>query len=400
MPGTSSLDLTSCRFRLTAWVDTILEWDTVAINVDKLEVSVGGGIDASLHSTLTLDLQGGVSDSKKIWDWPDIPFNVAGIVITISPTLYAGYDLSGKANLVSEQGFDLTDSIEVGFGYSDIKDWYSIDNRSSTFSKYGPNVTFDGNVTATAWVKPELGLKAFGFVGGTVALKGFAEGKLTSTASVSGGNYSGSLCTSLDLGLTPSVGAVAELAGITLFSEDVALKTFRTTVVQNQCQPYTGPTPSDADPSSSCFNDGQCPQPGDLTLTAKCEKGAATSNGKYLYSCKTNIPANYCLPGNASLGDSKCNDGSKFTTDYCDTVTHRCVNEGISADTATALASQTGTSVQVNENPACRSPACCFSDADCADGILFTKNVCEKSSALKLPGLQGTCKVDLGSTRF
>jgi hypothetical protein len=173
--GKSTLDLTSCRFRLTAWVDTILEWDTVAINVDKLEVSVGGGIDASLHSTLTLDLQGGVSDSKKIWDWPDIPFNIAGILITISPTLYAGYDLSGRANLVSQQGFDLTDSIEVGFGYSDINDWYSIDNRSSSFSKYGPTINFDGNVTATAWVKPELGLKAFGFVGGTIALKGFAR---------------------------------------------------------------------------------------------------------------------------------------------------------------------------------------------------------------------------------
>ena len=43
--GTVDLNFTTCRFVLTAWVDATLRWDS-AVNLDKLEVTVGGSVDA------------------------------------------------------------------------------------------------------------------------------------------------------------------------------------------------------------------------------------------------------------------------------------------------------------------------------------------------------------------
>ena len=37
------------------WVDAVLIWDN-AVNVDRLEMSVGGGMDASLHAALIANL--------------------------------------------------------------------------------------------------------------------------------------------------------------------------------------------------------------------------------------------------------------------------------------------------------------------------------------------------------
>ncbi len=393
--GNVELDLSECRFRLTAWVDTVLVWDTGVLNVDQLEVTVGGSIDAALHSKLTLDLSGGYGESKRIWEGPEIPFTIAGIVVTINPSVYAGYDLSAKAKLESLQGFDLYDSVEVGFGYSDVKNWYSIDKRESSFSKYGPTVSFDGNVTAKAWVEPRLDLKAFGFVGGSISLQGFAEAKMTSTATTSGGNFSGTLCTSLDLGLTPRVGAVAELLGVQLFSEDVALKTFRTHIVKNQCSAYTGPAPSDCDLSSSCCNDGQCAPASDPTLEVKCEKGGKLTSGKYRYSCETKYPKNYCEAGNP-LTEAVCDDKNILTVDSC--VNNRCVNELRSGDVA--MSTPTSSASITTQTPLCNAPECCFSNSDCADGNLVTDNVCQKPTALALPGVKGTCGLATKSKLF
>lgn len=384
--GQVKLELTECRFLLTAWVDALIEWDSGLANVDRLELTVGGSADAALHATLTLDLDGRYGERKRIWEGPEIPFTVGGIVITVNPALYAGYELSAKANLVATQGFDLTQSMEVGFGYSDYRGWYSIDERTSSFTKFGPTLAFDGNITATAFVQPELALKAFGFVGGTVALKGFAEARLTSTATASGGTYSGELCTDLDLGLTPSVGAVAELFGVQLFSEDVALTTFRTAIVKNSCAAYTGPVPSDCDASSGCCTDGQCTTPDDPAVTVKCVKGAQLAGGKYRYACEQQYPANYCLAG-SSTAATVCDDGESLTIDSC--VDNRCQNvlrDGPAADVA---AQASGT--KFPPATTCVAPGCCYVNSDCADGDRLTLDRCVKTGSLQGPDVKGSC---------
>ncbi|MEN9799483.1 MAG: hypothetical protein RL653_3180 [Pseudomonadota bacterium] len=377
--GSAKLELEKCKFLLSAWVDMVLEWDTLLVNVDKLEVVVGGSAEASLHTKLTLDLSAKYGEGKRIWEGPEIPFSVGGLVLTVNPSLFAGYDLSAKANLTSTQGFDLTQSMEVGFGYSDRLGWYSVDERTSTFSKYGPTVNFTGNITATAWVEPRLDLKAFGFVGGSVALKGFAEASVTGTATASAGTYSGSICTDLDLGLTPKVGAVAELAGISLFAEYVELATFETKIVDNACVAYTGPVPSDCDVDSACCTDGQCPAHPDPDVTVQCEKGSATSGGKFTYSCVQYFPEGWCVPGDS------CDDGWDVSQDAC--VDNRCEHVVPSVDEIIAAGVQDSPPVEV-----CMAPSCCYTNTDCADGNRATPDRCIKTGTLLGPNVKGTCK--------
>ncbi len=375
--GSAKLELLKCKFLLSAWVDVVLEWDTVLVNVDKLEVVVGGSADAALHTALTLDLSAKYAEGKRIWEGPEIPFSIGGLVITVNPSLFAGYELSAKAKLTSTQGFDLTQSMEVGFGYSDRLGWYSVDERTSTFTKFGPTVNFAGNITATAWVEPRLDLKAFGFVGGSVALKGFAQATVTGTATASGGTYSGSICTDLDLGVTPKVGAVAELAGISLFSEYVELGTFKTKLVNDACVAYTGPVPSDCDVASECCTDGQCPAHPDPGVTVQCVKGSATSGGKFTYSCVEQYPEDWCVPGDT------CDDGWEVSVDSC--VDNRCSNEvrGVDEITATKPPMQTGS--------LCLAPGCCYTNSDCADGNRLTIDTCVKTGLLQGPNVKGSC---------
>jgi hypothetical protein len=376
--GSAKLELEKCKFLLSAWVDLVLEWDSVLTNVDKLEVVVGGSAEASLHTALTLDLSAKYAEGKQIWSGPEIPFTVGGLVLTVNPSLFAGYELSAKANLTSLQGFDLTQSMEVGFGYSDRLGWYSVDERTSTFSKYGPTVNFTGNITANAWVEPRLDLKAFGFVGGSVALKGFAQASVTGTATASGGTYSGNICTDLDLGLTPKVGAVAELLSISLFSEYAELATFKTKIVDNACVAYTGPVPSDCDVSSECCTDGQCAPHPDPGVTVQCEKGSATTGGKFTYSCVEHFPEDYCVPGDS------CDDGWDLSRDACEA--NRCVHTVPGVDEIIETVAPPLDSANV-----CIAPGCCYTNTDCADGNRLTIDRCTKSGTKLGPDVKGTC---------
>lgn len=379
--GNVKLELEECRFRLTAYADATLIWDTTLVNVDKLEVVVGGGIDAALHSKLTLGLSGGYGESKQIWVGPPAVFSIGGIVITLNPSVRAGYSLSGKAVITSAQGFDLTDSVEVGFGYSDRLGWYSVDERTSTFSKYGPTVTVDGNVTAKAWVEPVIDIKAFGFVGGSITLKGFAEAQLTSSASQVGNAYTGEICTQLDVGLTPTIGAVAELVGVTLFSEYVELFTVRKTLLPKTCSAYTGPVYENCSSSSECCNDGACPPPATPGLTVECQKQQAVSDGDR-YTCQTIVPDNYCVPGSTT---ANCDDGIAYTKDEC--IDYACTHRVLGASESTAGLDPAAVT------PACAAPSCCYLDSDCADGVRGTVDTCVKP--LPLPSVKGSCESQL-----
>lgn len=382
--GSVSLELTKCKFQLEASIDAVLEWDTGVANVDRLELSVTGGVDAALTAALTLDLTARYGEGRRIWEGPELPVTIAGILITINPSLFAGYDLSAKAQLTVTQGFTLTDSVTAGFGYSDRLGWYSIDERSSVFKQVGPTLSIAGNVTATAWVEPRLDIKAFGFVGGSVALRGFAEGKITTSTTGSGGTATGTACASLDLGLTPKVGAVAELVGVQLFSEFVELPTIRTTLVANACEPYAGPRPTDCAPSSGCCTDGECPRPSDPDVTVKCERGTSTTGGKFRYSCVESYPAAYCLTG-SSTAATVCDDHNQLTADSC--VDNRCQNTLPNADAAFSSSNTAATLP-----PSCFTAGCCFTDADCADGLLTTRNDCFKPVGAG-PDVKGTCVV-------
>lgn len=78
--GQVRLDLTERRFVLTAWVDVVLRWDS-AVNLDKLEVSVGGSVDAAMQAELLADLNAQFGASKRIWEGPEIPVTVGGVLL-------------------------------------------------------------------------------------------------------------------------------------------------------------------------------------------------------------------------------------------------------------------------------------------------------------------------------
>lgn len=374
-PGRVTLDLTKCRFRLSAWVDAVLEWEEGFANLDKFELSVGGSVDAAMHARLQVELSRSLGQQTRIWEGPEIPFTVAGIVITVNPSLFAGYQVSAEASLVVDQGFDLTDSLTVGLGYTDRLDWYTIDERHSRFTEFGPNVTFEGRVDATAYVLPRLDVKAFGIVGATVDLKTFATAKLRSTVSGSGNNVSGELCRSLELGMSPSVGAVVEAFGIELFHDTMTLATVRFPLVQNRCTPFTGAVPTNCDPASECCLDGQCPvtEPG---TTTRCRKGQEQSPGLFRYRCETLYPDRYCT------SDAACADESVRTVDTCDD--YSCSHVTNDAHGAAARGTTTTTAFL------CSAPSCCQEHSDCADGTLPRKR-CVKPDGASVTAT-GSCR--------
>ena len=384
--GKVSLKLSECRFVLTAWVDAVLQWDSI-VNLDKVELTVGGSIDAALHAVLVANLSGKTSQSKTIWTGPEVPFVVAGLVLTINPSVIAGFDLSAKANLTVTQGFEYTDSITEGFGWSDRLDWYSIDERTSKFTQFGPTVFFDGNITATPWVKARLDLKAFGIIGGYVAVKGFAEGVITSTAMEKNGGYAGDVCADLSIGVTPSLGAICEipLVNLTLFDEEAVLGTSRVKLVNDACTPWTGPKIADCDVTSPCCTDGQCPPSSDPGVTVSCTKGGMLNNGLYKYTCKNVYPADWCLPGSDVAGDVVCNDKNPATSDKC--VDYHCENKAKGVDEAAQK--NVGTGMKTN---VCLGADCCFVDSDCADGLLTTVDTCQKADPNAGPNTKGTCQ--------
>jgi hypothetical protein len=250
------LELTRCRFRLGAWVDAVLQWDEGFANLDKFELSVGGEVDAAMHARLQAVVTGALGAQTRLWEGPEIPFSVAGIVITVNPSLFAGFNVSAEANLVVEHGFDMTDRLTVGLGYSDRLDWYTIDERDSRFTEFGPNVTFQGRLDATAYLLPRLDVKAFGVVGATVTLKTFAEARLRSTASGSGATVSGELCRSLSLGLSPAVGAVIEL-----FNDTMTLATVRSPWCRTSARRSPGRCPPTATRRATAASTRSAPSP-------------------------------------------------------------------------------------------------------------------------------------------
>jgi hypothetical protein len=382
--GHVTVDLTECSFGLTFWVDVILRWDNGILNLDRFEVVAGGAVDASLHAAADLQLTGQWSASKTLVTFAPIPITIGGLVITITPSLHAGASTNVAATVQIEHGFDYHGSIEEGFGWSDRRGFYSIDNRESEFTQFGPNVYFDGELTARVYLEPRVDVEAFGMIGGFVTVEAFAEANLTSTASLVGGQYQGELCADLSVGLQPSIGAAADIAGFTLFEEEFEMNPLTLNLVENACTSWTGAAIEDCDPGSPCCNDGQCPDADDPDVTVTCERGSEVltplperaPTGMYRYSCEQHHPEDWCLTG-SSVSEDLCDDGNDFTVDEC--VDNRCLNylrgpveEVIAFCPATA-------------------PDCCFVDSDCADGVRMTIDTCVKDDPEAGPDVRGTC---------
>jgi hypothetical protein len=210
-----------------------------------------------------------------------------------------------------------------------------------------------------------------------VTLETFAEAKLTSTATASGGTWSGQLCTRLDVGVTPKVGAVVEVLGVSLLNETIDLGTVRSTLVPNACVAVNGPIPTNCDPASECCIDGQCGAPTEPGTTVRCKKGMETSMGRFRYRCQTVYPDRSCTK------DADCADQAVVSVDEC--VDFSCRNTWPSPEFTAATRTATAAA-----NPLCTAPACCHSKSDCADGSGMKKR-CEKPMGSE-PDDTGTCR--------
>lgn len=176
------------------------------------------------------------------------------------------------------------------------------------------------------------------------------------------------MCADLVVGLQPSIGAVCEIpvVNITAFEEEVKLPAFSRTIGADLCTSWSGPAPTDCDPSSGCCTDGDCPpNTEDPSLTVSCDRGPQLVGGLYRYSCETHIPDGWCLTGSETAGDVTCDDGLEATVDEC--VENQCVNSYKLID-----------NLPVETNVACPAIAldCCFVDSDCNDGVPGTDAVC------------------------
>lgn len=371
--GRVTLELTECSFSLSFWIDIVLVWDGF-LNLDKFEAVVGGGFDASLHAALEAELEIAAGGSTRIAEFPPIPVVIGGLSFTITPSLHAGYNFFASSVLQVEAGFDYSGSVEAGFGWSDTRGFYTIDERESSFTEFGPNVYFDGHAVARVYLEPRVDLKVFGVLGGFVTLEAFAEATLTSTASLSGGEYTGEVCADLDVGLQPGLGVVFDLPGVPpLFEEEVELNPLTVSLVENACTAWSGPAPSDCGDGSTCCVDGECPDPELNGVTARCERRTANGDGTYGYRCNNHYPEDFCLD------DEDCADGVATTTDTC--VDNACVNapndvEVFSPDTFLCP----------------RGEECCYTNSDCSDGNFATIDRCVKDNVDDGPEVQGVCR--------
>lgn len=356
----TDLSLSKCKFVLTAWVDAYLHWGGVL--PDSLEFSLGGGIDAALHADFTFEGSASVSQEKSVWDGVPIPINIAGISITLTPKILAGYTLSSTSKITASAGFDYEDSLTVGFGWRKKGGWYTIDEKSSSFTPYGPTLSFNGNVHGEVFLKPRVDVLVFGFVGGYGALKAYASADVTGTGTYTPTTgWSGQVCTDLDVGLTPSVGATAEFLGISLFDEEVDLGTLSASLY-NACTPSADLPPPDPGCESGCISAvTDCPFV--ACEVARCEATGAMSGGKKVCACAADPIEGCCTK------DADCDDGASETSDLC--VGTKCAHL---------------TPAVPPEQP---KPVC-YQDADCADGDPLTLDSCDKPPP-DVPINDGTC---------
>ena len=382
--GSIKLDLTKCKFRLGAYVDTYVDW--YGDNA-KIEAVVGGTMSASLHAKLAANLTAGYTDSKKIWELATpLVFVVSGIPVALGVEVYAGYSVSGKANLTVEQGFDLDGKVEAGVGWKKSRSpqLYTLYTKELTFTKYGPLVTFNGNVTAKAWVKPRVTLEVPGIAGAFAAVQVYAQGDITSkSTSTSGSGVTANVCTDLYAGFSPSVGLYIDslfVPGSDPVEVEYALTTTKTLVQADVCVSANASFASDCDPTSECCTDSQCPADS-YGHPVECTKGSATSGGKYKYTCVVIRPEGFCTAN----GD--CMDGSATTVDQC--VDNGCVNAPLNLKASPAEYQGLTGLDSITPVPV---PAKCNVDSDCDDRSYKTRDTCKKSGPLVGPLVAGVCQ--------
>jgi len=385
--GTVKVDLTKCKFRLGAYVDVSVDWYG---SDAKIEAVLGGTLDAALHTKLTANLTGAYSQDKKLWELATpLVFSIGGVPFTLEVEVFAGYSLSGRANLTVEQGFDLNGSVEAGAGWKKNRSpqLYSVYRKEVNFTKFGPLVTFDGNVTAKAYVKPRVSLEALGIAGATASLKVFAEGQVTAHASSNTGSGSttvaAQVCTDLYAGLTPSVGLVIDPDFIPFMDPIEAeydLSTTKALVQGDVCVSTNATYYSNCDQTSECCTDSQCADD-PYGFPVQCTKGSATSGGKYTYTCVADRPEGFCEK------NSDCSDSTSVTVDAC--VDHECVFEPLNI--AASPGDYAGLTGLDSATPAA-VPAKCNVNSDCDDGKLSTRDTCKKALPNAGPAVAGTCQ--------
>ncbi|MFT5434976.1 MAG: hypothetical protein ACI9OJ_005692, partial [Myxococcota bacterium] len=374
-PVSLRVDLTKCKFVLSGWVDAHLTWG--GILPSSFEFVVGGGIDAALTATISMNGSVGINGEVLLVRLAPIPINILGLQLTISTEIFGGYRIGGAGEFGATAGFEYDASAEAGFGWTQGGGFYDIWDTSSNFTQVGPDLSFGGAAYAEVYVKPKISVLLWGLVGGYAAVEAYADLNVSGEAHYTpADNWVGEFCWELAAGITPSVGATLQIFGQSLLDEEVTLPSFQVTLAEDcvEGSPTVAPgctesnlcaTDLDCDGSAGNCRIGHCnPDKGcSCTYQEKTEGCCYTiadcdpvAPGLQL-TCFFSKCASYHIPGYCEKDDD-CSDDKATTVDTCDD--NHCEH---SAPTAMAFGPD---SLNV-----------CTGHEDCEDGDPLTMDTCE-----------------------
>ncbi|MFN8206851.1 MAG: fibrobacter succinogenes major paralogous domain-containing protein [Bacteroidales bacterium] len=129
-----------------------IEW----FRLKEFQLSAGGTINLDLDLELDCDASFNYSNEITLARYAYGPVMIGFVPMFIELSFTAGFEAGASLSGVFGKGFDAASSIELGAAYYRGRGWSGIWSKSGSFNNHPMNWDLDGNVTAKAYVKPQI----------------------------------------------------------------------------------------------------------------------------------------------------------------------------------------------------------------------------------------------------
>lgn len=318
-------ELTQCQFTFDPRISVDAKW--LGPNAHVEIIATG---DFKALAEVKFRAQAAMSDEAemRLGTQLTIPLTfMPALAITVD--VYGGYEYAGNATLDVKAGFDYESTVSVGFLWEGARPFHitPVWNYTDNFEPIGPYVNFDGELDASVYIHPRIGLSVLGTLNGNVGMKASAKlgmnADLTSQPTANGEqNVTGMVCYDLQAALQFTVGG--ELNPLGLLGNPPSLEYDSgeipfTLVPEGTCADFEQVMETSCTESDECIVDSDCV----ADLRPACS----------LPVCGTNCSCTFVeIPG-CCTQDSECDDGNVNTDDFCnDSFTCSHVTETCNAD--------------------------------------------------------------------
>ncbi len=325
--GSVTLGLDQCHFTVEFDVDVNLSWGWVLPDAFSAYVTVTADAGLLLSGTLSAGYSAQPQDAKLV-TLGNLQFTVGGIPMYVSGAIYGGYTLEVAGDATFEAGFDYDATETFGFGWAAGDGIYKIRSSDRTSSRTGPTFTIDGELDASAYLRPELefgvGVSGFLSAGATIGLEIGAKlhGEVHYDTSA------GEACISLDLYATPSLGYNLNIFSLIEERDSFALADWSTqlfpTGSDSGCVSYDEQENPACASGSECNSHGDCEfQVGDAVSNVPSGVTPARSDSICIEAtCAvptsgTSCGCDFKWLTNCCTSDAQCGSGAMCNNNYC-----------------------------------------------------------------------------------